>query len=347
MMKAARFVGPGRPLSVDDVPDPVPGPNEVVVTVRACGICASDLHFIHGHMPLPVPPPVTMGHEASGVIASVGSGVPVWSPGDRVALMAGKACMACPRCAAGRLEECLDPRVLGIHYDGAWAEQVVVPWYGVGRLPESVSFEHGAIACDAVATPYAALVDRGGLRPGERVGIWGVGGLGTHAVQIARLAGASFVAAVDPLPAARERALALGADLAVDPAEDVPGAIRDAAGGRGLDLAVDAIGKADAVRQAMLSLDRAGRVVVVGQSLERLDAGPILAVSFMGLSVLGHLGYRKRHLEDVLALVAAGRLDLSASVSGRYPLERVGEGVERLAAKEGSPVRLLVIPGAS
>lgn len=343
-MKAARFIAPGQDIVIEKVPDPAPGPSDVVVRVEACGICASDLHFIHGEIPLPAPAPLTLGHEASGTVAAVGSDVPVWTVGSRVSVMGGKVCMTCHRCAAGRLEECLNPQIMGAHYDGAWAEHVVVPWYALAALPEGVSFEHGAIACDAVATPYAALTDRGGLRPGERVGIWGIGGLGTHAVQIARLAGASFVVAVDPIEAARERARALGADLVLDPSTDVPNAVRDATGGRALDLAVDAVGKASAARQAMLSLRPGGRVVIVGQSFESLDAGPILALSFLGLGILGHLGYSKRHLEDVIDLVARGRLDLSASISDRLPLDRVNDGVRRLTAKDESTVRLVILP---
>ena len=345
-MKAGRFLGMGQPVTVHDVPDPAPGPYDVVVRVEACGICASDLHLLHGEIPAPVPPPFTMGHEPSGVVAAVGSEVPVWREGDRVSVAAGKACMACSSCASGLLDECRNPQIMGFHYDGAWAEQLVVPFYALAALPDAVPFEHGAIACDAVSTPFAALVDRGGLRPGERVGLWGIGGLGTHAVQIARLAGASFIAAVDPLPAARERALALGADVALDPSDDVPGAIRDATGGRGLDLAVELIGKSAAARQALSSCTRGGRVVLVGQSFESLDAGPIILLSVIGLSILGHLGYTKRHLEDVLALMASGRLDVSASISDRLPLDRVAEGVERLASKEDAPVRIVVTPQA-
>ncbi len=145
-----------------------------------------------------------------------------------------------PACASGLLEECRAPQVMGAHYDGAWAEFALVPWYALAALPDQVSLEHGAIACDAVSTPYAALLERGALRPGERVGLWGIGGLGTHAVQIARLAGAAFIAAVDPISEARERALRLGADAAFDPADDVPNLVRDATDGRGLDLVRDA-----------------------------------------------------------------------------------------------------------
>jgi len=247
----------------------------------------------------------------------------------------------------GLIEDCQDAQIMGVHYDGAWAEQVVVPWYAVAPIPENVIFEHAAIACDAVATPYAALTRRGALQPGERVGVWGVGGLGTHAVQVALLAGASFVAAVDPLPEARDRAVALGADLALDPSkDDVPNAVRDATGGRGLDIAVDAVGRAEAVRQAMFCMARGGRIVLVGQSFESLDAGPILFLSFLRIALLGHLGYGKRDLVEVLDLIASGRLDLSGSISGRMPLERVNDGVERLTSKAGAPVRLVVLPQA-
>ena len=345
-MRAARFAGAGLPLSIETLPDPEPGPLDVVVRVEACGICASDLHLIHGEMPAVAPPPLTMGHEASGVIEAVGRDVPSWASGDRVSVMGGKVCGTCPRCASGAFEECWNPQIMGFHYDGAWAELVKVPYYAVVRAPDAVSFEHAAIACDAVATPYAALVDRAALRAGEYVGIWGIGGLGTHAVQIARMLGAGFVAAVDPLPAARERALALGADVAVDPAGDVVGVMRDGTGGRGLDVAADFIGKTAVTRQAIPCMARGGRIVNVGQSFEMLEAGPILLFSVLGLSLLGHLGYRKTHLEQVLDLVARGRLDLSASVSETLPLERVQDGVDRLTSKEGSPVRIVVLPGS-
>jgi threonine dehydrogenase-like Zn-dependent dehydrogenase len=261
-------------------------------------------------------------------------------------MFAGRPCLRCRFCASGLIEECADPQVMGAHFDGAWAEYVTVPWFALAELPEGLPFEHGAIACDAVSTPFAALVDRGALRPGERVGLWGVGGLGTHAVQLARLAGASFVVAVDPLEGARSRALALGADLALDPGDDVPNAIRDATGGRGLDLAADLVGKTSVLRQATMSMARGGRVVVVGQSLEPADPGPIVALSFLGIGLLGHLGYRKQHLDQVLGLMATERLDVSGSISGSYPLERANEAVERLASKEDAPVRLVLTPTA-
>src|SRR5437016_555218 len=165
-VKAVRFHGPGQALVLEDVPDPSPGAQDVVVRVEDCGVCASDLHFIDGELPLPVSAPLTLGHEPSGVVAAVGSEVPRWREGARVALYAGRPCLQCDACAEGLIDECRNPLVMGAHYDGAWAEFVLVPWYALATLPGDVSFRHGAIACDAVSTPYAALIDRGGLRAG-------------------------------------------------------------------------------------------------------------------------------------------------------------------------------------
>jgi threonine dehydrogenase-like Zn-dependent dehydrogenase len=159
--------------------------------------------------------------------------------------------------------------------------------------------------------------------------------------------GAAFIGAVDPLPAARERAVALGADIALDPADDhVAGRFSGATGGRGLDVAADFIGRTAVTRQALPAMARGGRIVNVGQSFEPLEGGPILLFSVFGLSLLGHLGYRKAHLEQVLDLVARGRLDLSGSISDRIPLERIVEGVDKLTSKEGAPVRIVVLPNA-
>lgn len=144
---------------------------------------------------------VTPGHEAAGRIERVGAEVPPWQAGQRVALLAGKSsCM-----------------VMGQAYDGGWAEYVVVPHYLLVAVPEHVPIEQAAIIPDAVATPYGGIVHRGKLRQGEVVGLWGVGGLGQHAVQIARINGASLIIAIDPIEAARQRALAAGAHHVLDP----------------------------------------------------------------------------------------------------------------------------------
>ncbi len=343
-MKAARFNADAKSLFLADVPVPEPGPLEVLVKIEACGICLSDVHLVDGSIP-PIVSEVTPGHEPAGVVVEVGDQVPEWKEGDKAVLAGGRPCGACAHCRIGRVEDCLSFEIMGFHYDGSWAEFVTVPYFSMTPLPDGIPFEQAAILADAVATPYAALTDRGGLKSGEMVGLWGIGGLGTHAVQIARLCGAGFIAAVDPLASARDRALALGADIALDPAtQDVPREIKAATDGLGLDLALDLVGANDVLQQCVSSLGLGGRAVMVGLSLEALHLEPSLVFGIQKHSVLGHLGYDRRHLDDLVRLLANGRLDLSASISDVIPLDDVIDGVRRLAEKEGDPVRIMVRP---
>lgn len=344
-MRAARFDSATRQLSVRDVPVPEPRPAEVLVRVRACGICLSDVHLVDGSLRASLPV-VTPGHESAGVIERVGERVPRWTPGQRVVMSGGKACGACANCALGRGEaECLKFKIMGFDYDGAWAEYIVVPYTSLTAIPDHLPFEQAAILADAVSTPYAGLIDRGQLRPGESAGLWGIGGLGVHAVQIARMAGAALVVAVDPLASARERALERGADYAFDPAsEDVVARVREITGERRLDLAVDLVGANAVLAQAAECIGRHGRVVMIGLSPEPIRLGAGVNFGVRSQSLLGHLGYHKRHLDQLVDIVSRGRLDVSRSISDVMPLEDVARGVERLMNKEGNPIRLVVTP---
>jgi 2-desacetyl-2-hydroxyethyl bacteriochlorophyllide A dehydrogenase len=348
-MKAVRCYGVGEELRVEDVPTPVPGPGEVLVKVAACGICASDLHMFDGTLPVRGAFPVIPGHEASGTIAATGEGVQAWKEGDRVAMFAGKGCGACKNCREGKtVEECALPITMGIDYDGAWAEYVVQPASCMVRLPDEVPFEVGAILCDAVGTPFNAVLDTGGLKVGERVAIFGIGGLGTHGVMLARLGGASFVAAVDPSPGARERAKRLGADFVVDPREqDAARAIKEATGGEGVDLAVDFVGANAVLKQAVASLAIDGRAVITGVSGERIQLGPSVLFAVLRTKLLSVMGYTRKHLETLVELTRAGRLDLSGSISARLPFAEAAEGVRILSEKRDDPVRVLLISGDS
>src|SRR5687767_12223547 len=288
-MLAARFHASDRALTLEDVPVPEPGPLEVVVKVEACGICLSDVHLIDGSFPA-VTEIVTPGHESAGVVAKTGELVQGWVPGDRVVLMGGRPCMRCDRCSTGSIDSCRQIELLGFHYDGAWAEYVVVPYFTLTAAPDGVDLTEAAILADAVATPYAAITERAALKPGETIGLWGIGGLGAHAVQIARMVGAAPIVAVDPLPAARERALALGADHALDPAaDDVVAEVRRLTGGRGLDLAADLVGANAVLAQAAACLGRHGRVVMIGLSPEPIQLGRGVTFGLRSQSLLGHL----------------------------------------------------------
>ncbi len=345
VMRAARLDTAARRLHVTDCPVPTPGAGEVLVRVMACGICLSDVHIIDGSLPVPLAQ-LTPGHEASGVIAALGAQVTGWQEGDRVVIAGGRACGRCRTCIRGHPpERCLAYQIMGAHYDGAWAEFVVVPAVALSLVPDAIPFEQAAILADAVATPYAGLVDRAALRPGESVGLWGIGGLGVHAVQIARMVGAAPIVAVDPIPAARERALAFGADVALDPsADDVPGSISRLTDGQMLDVTVDLFGSNAALAQAVRCTARFGRTVMIGLSHQQIQLGPGAIFGLRSQSLLGHLGYQKAHLDQLVALVGSGRLDVSRSISAILPLEDVVDGVEALATKRGNPIRLVIRP---
>ncbi|MCP3140671.1 zinc-binding dehydrogenase [Pyxidicoccus xibeiensis] len=344
MMRAARFDTAARTLTVQDVPVPAPGPGQVRVRVKACGICLSDAHLLDGSLKSPLPV-VTPGHESSGIVDEVVPGVPFWKPGLRVAMAGGRPCGRCPKCTNGRLQECLAFEIMGFHYDGAWAEFVVVPYFALSLIPDHLPFEQAAILADAVATPYAGLVETAQLRPAQSIGLWGIGGLGVHAVQIARMVGAAPILAFDTNEAARARALEFGADAAFDPREpDLRKRVLQYTQGLGLDVAVDLVGANAVLAQAASCLGRHGRVVMVGLSPEPIQMGPGVLFGVQSHAMLGHLGYEKKHLDDLVTLVGTKRLDVSRSVTATMPLEEVARGVERLVKKEGNPIRLVITP---
>ena len=342
-MRAARLHTPGEPLVVEQVERPEAGPGEVVVDVRACGLCGTDLHLaVAGDVPV-THTPITLGHEAAGVVVEVGAGVQAAKVGDRVVLFPAASCGTCRWCLAGRESLCDRSTVYGMARDGALAEAVVVPARSVIPLPDGVSFAVGAIVTDGVATPFHALRKRARLQPGETVAIFGCGGLGTQAITLARLMGAAQVIAVDIDPAARGRALDLGADLALDPAtDDVRGAVRAHLGGRGVDVALECVGRAETVGLALRSLDKAGRAVLIGVGPDRAALPPLLAFVGREQSVIGSFGMDRADIVDLLALVDAGRLDLSGSISARYPLAEAPEALAHLS--RGGVARIVVTP---
>lgn len=288
---------------------------------------------------------VTPGHEAAGVVVAAGDNVVYWKAGSRVVMAGGKPCFTCDTCGRGRYESCPNIAVMGFGYDGAWAQYVAVPAMVLTEIPEWLPFEQAAILADAVSTPYAGLVRRAQLAPAESVGLWGIGGLGVHAVQVAKLVGAGLIIAIDPVEAARDRALKVGADHALDPTQ--PGLaerILELTGGEGLDLAVDLVGSNAVLAQGAATLGRGGRVLMVGMSLDPIELGIGALFAFHNHALLGHLGYTKADLDTVVDLVVTRRLDVSASISATMPLEDVAAGVEQLRSKEGNPVRLVLTP---
>ena len=343
-MKAARFYQVGHPLLLEEVPQPQPGPEEVLIRVRACGICGSDIHIVYEGVTPTAFQPIILGHEFSGEIAEVGEGGEGWSAGDRVAVNCIVSCGTCPNCLSGNDQICLQRRLLGIHLNGGLAEYVVVPVRNLARLPDQVPFDQGAVLTDAVATPYHALTRRGKLSPGESVAVLGCGGLGLHAVQLAKLLGAGLVIALDVSEVALERARERGADVVCRPdREDPLEVIKQATGGRGVDLSLECIGLQKTIALAVQVLRTGGRAVIVGLGSENILTLPPTEFVRREISLLGSYAFTTREIEELVELVTAGRLDLSASISKRIPLEDINLGLEALHRKIDDPVRIVVM----
>src|SRR5258705_5595245 len=343
-MRAERFYAESKTIAVEDIPIPEPGPGEVLVKVAYCGICHSDLSLITGRFPWQRPV-VTQGHEASGTIARLGPDVTGWAEGDRVIVAAGRPCPACPNCRRGDIANCLRIQLMAFAYDGAWAEYTVAQAVGLTRVPDNVPLEQAASLADAVSTPFGAVVRTGKVGIGESVGVWGVGGIGTHIVQLARLVGAVPVIAVDIKPEVLDRAVELGADYAFDARDEgLRDKIADITGGRMLDVAFDAVGLKSTFEQALDSVTVGGRLVSVGMSAESPSVGPTSMFGLTQKHVLGHLGYQNVDIETLATLVSRGRLDLSRSISDIVSLDDVRIGIEKLERQDGNPIRILVKP---
>ncbi|GAA3141719.1 zinc-binding dehydrogenase [Planomonospora alba] len=346
-MLAGRLDVATKTFALEHVPVPEPGPGQVRIRVKAAGVCLSDVHLIDGSLnPLFLAgDKVTLGHEVSGVVDALGPDVPTgWSPGQRVLLNAGERCGRCPNCVRF-IDPCLQVRTRGVDYDGGWAEYALATHHTLVAIPDNLPFEQAAIIPDAVSTPWAAIVATGRAQPARPVGVWGVGGLGAHAVQLLRIIGAAPVIAADPLPAARDRALEFGADTALDPAApDFTDRMLAATAGRGLDLALDFAGVPAVREQAVSCLAPGGRLALVGLVPAPLTVTESIRFSYLGQQILGHYGSAPEHVTQLVDLTRHHRLDLARSISGTLPLAEAAAAVDRLTRKEGDPIRLILTP---
>lgn len=342
-MKAARFYKPNEPLKIEEVPIPVLGPNEVLVEVKATGLCGSDVHIMEGETFTGFTP-ITLGHESAGVIAEIGEQVSGWKPGDRVCIDCVTTCGCCYNCLRGRDSICLSRKLIGIHLDGALAKYVKVSPRNLVQLPESIPFEQGAILTDAVATPYHAITKRAKFSIGETIAVFGLGGLGVHALQISKLMGAGLVIGVDVEESILARAITFGADVVVNSREeDSVKRIKDLTGGCGVDVALECVGKNLTVSQCVESVRVGGRIVILGLGPNSIHIRPITAFVRGEIELIGSSAFELKEVQQIVQLVASGRLDLSRSVTRRISLEEVNQGIDDLKTKRGNPIRILVM----
>ncbi|WP_432487304.1 alcohol dehydrogenase catalytic domain-containing protein [Kineococcus sp. SYSU DK018] len=335
-MKAARFTGPGRPIEVQEVPRPEPGPGEVLVRVRAAGVCATELHFTQGLL-TPARTPITLGHEVAGTVEGAGAGVTGWAPGDRVAVHYLHSCGDCRQCRRGRENLCASPRgMLAFASDGGFAEFLAVPARSLARVPDALTFEQAApVACSVTTALHAAAV--ADVRADDVTVVYGAGGVGSALVQVLRHRGAR-VAAVARSQRRRDLARSLGAEWVLGPADgDVGAQVQRLTGGA--DAVFELVGTAATGRQALAALGPGGALVYVGYSAERVELNPVELV-VPEQRILTSVSNTLAELELGLDLVARG---VVRSVVDRVePLDAVDEVLGALARGEVTGRAVLV-----
>jgi 2-desacetyl-2-hydroxyethyl bacteriochlorophyllide A dehydrogenase len=327
-MQAVTFQAPGE-VRLEERPEPeLQARDDAVIAVEATGICGSDLHIYHGRVQ--IEPGFTIGHEFVGTVVAAGDGVTEVSEGDRVLGCFCSACGNCFFCRRGDYHKCDEGRVFGHgktlgSLQGAQAEQVLVPHANLTlrRVPAGMSDEAALFAGDVLGTGYHSVADSG-LRPGDAAAVLGLGPVGLCAVQAARASGAAKIIAVDSVEDRLRMAESFGAEPVHLTEEDPRAAVKAATGGRGVDVAVDAVGHPDALELACRLTRKAGTVCAIGVYAERVQVHMgIVWIKALTLKT-GHANVIG-HVDRVLSLMAAGVLDPEPLVTHHMPLAEAAD----------------------
>jgi 2-desacetyl-2-hydroxyethyl bacteriochlorophyllide A dehydrogenase len=342
-MKAVQIVDIGGPLEEREVPIPEIGARDVLVRVKAAGICHSDAHYRAGNSPVG-PLPITPGHEVAGVVEEIGDQVTNVEVGDRVCLHYLVTCGDCTYCTLGSEQFCVEGSMIGKHRDGGYAEYIAVPARSAVPLPEEMPFEQGAILMCSSATSFHAL-RKGRLTAGETVAVFGVGGLGMSAIQLADAMGALDVYAVDINAERLAMAEGFGA-VPVNASETDPVKnIREITDDRGVDVALELIGLPLTMRQAVQSLAIFGRAVMVGIASRPLEIDTYSQLLGREAEIIGASDHLLRELPLLIEYARREVLDLSDVITRTVPLDAdaINEVLDQLEVF-GAGVRTVITP---
>jgi L-iditol 2-dehydrogenase len=327
--------GPGN-MELREVPEPSAGPGQIKVQVKHAGVCGSDLHIYHSDIAIPVRPPVTVGHEFSGVVAEIGEGVEGFAVGDRVVSeTAYEFCGGCHYCRVGYYNLCAGRRTLGYWYNGIFAPYTVVPAGRVHKIPDNVS-DISAAMTEPLACGCHAVYDLCRIVPNDLVLVTGPGAVGIMAMQVAKAHGARVVISGTGRDKPRlELAKKLGADIVVDiEGENLEEIVMEQSGGYGADVVLECSGAAPAVDSALALIKKRGYFTQIGLPSKKIEFD-LAKICFKELYFTGSLGSRKSSWEQAITLQTRGQVNLEPLADVHLPLSEWQEAFRRFEAKEG------------
>jgi L-iditol 2-dehydrogenase len=334
-------------LDIADLPAPVPGVDEILVRVAACGICGSDVHGYDGTSGRRIPP-IVMGHEAAGVVAAAGSGVTKFKPGDRVTFDSTVYCGQCEFCLQGDINLCNNRQVIGVSCGdfrraGAFAEYVVVPQRITYHLPEELEFQEAAMLEAVSVALHAVRVSE--MKGGETALVIGAGMIGLLTLQAVKAAGASQVLIADIDRSRLERAEKLGADatLLLSGAELVEEILRRT-GGRGVDLVLEAVGRDETIAASIASVRKGGTVTLIGNISPQVKI-PLQVVVSRQIRLQGSCASSGEYPE-AMELLANGKIKVKSLITAVAPLSDGPRWFARLHAGEPNLMKVVLDPGA-
>jgi len=339
MMKAAQLVEIGKDLEIRDVPKPEIRKNEVLVKVKAAGICRSDLHYKNGTS-LVGKLPITLGHEVSGIVEEMGRGCSKFKKGDRVCIHYLITCGDCYFCNTGSEQFCQKGKMIGKHVNGGFAEYIRVPERNLFPLPPEISFEEGAVMMCSSATAFHAMSKVGSII-GKEVAIFGIGGLGASAVQLAQIFGARTVYAVDVDESKLELAKIYNAIPINAKKEDPVQKIKELTDG-GANISFEFIGLPLTVKQALDCLCVHGKMVHVGICNTQVSLNPYHDILLKEAEIIGCADHLRQELPVLINLAQTRRFDVSKLITEKIPFWKINEGIKQLETNKGSPIRIVV-----
>ena len=332
-------------LQVTEVPEPEFGDDDVLIRVRACGICGSDVHGYDGSSGRRIPP-LVMGHEASGVVEKVGRNVSAFAVGDRVTFDSTVYCGKCWFCRRGQVNLCDNRNVLGVstgeyRRHGAFAEYIAVPQHIVYKLPDSFPFEYAALIESVSIAMHA--VRRTPITVGDTAVVVGTGMIGLLVVQALKVAGCGRVIAVDIDDFKLEQALKLGADEGLNSKKvDIGAEVAARTEGRGADLAMEVVGATASVQSAVAAVRKGGSITLVGNLAQKIEL-PLQAIVTREITLYGSCSSCLEY-PACIDLMASGKIKVDPLITARVPLEEGPAWFERLYSHEPGLMKVILEP---